>query len=107
MYTVLYQWKIHQNKQDDFISSWEVVTDHYLTNHGSLGSRLHKISDNSFIAYSQWPSKQARDIAFNLNDAPQQAIDTMEQSIITTHSPVETAIISDKLKRVPTTESTA
>lgn len=102
MYTVLYQWNVHHEKHDDFISGWEAVTDHYIANHASLGSKLHKISETSFMAFAQWPSKEARDIAFNLNDAPQSAVDKMQDSIVKTHTPVETSIISDKLVNLPT-----
>ncbi|MFT6987569.1 MAG: quinol monooxygenase YgiN [Psychromonas sp.] len=97
MYTVLYRWKIHHGKQDAFISGWEVITDHYLANHGALGARLHKISDNNFAAYAQWASKEARDIAFSLNDAPQQAVEKMQESIISSLYPIEMYVISDKL----------
>jgi len=100
MYTVLYQWNIHPDKHHNFISAWEAITEHYLVKHGSLGSRLHKLSDNHFIAYSQWHSKQARDTAFDLNDAPKQALDEMEKSILSTLPLVETIMISDKLKQV-------
>jgi len=105
MYTVLYQWDIHQDKHDDFVSGWEAVTDHYLAKHNSLGSKLHKISDNRFMAFAQWPSKEIRDIAFNLNDAPQHAVEKMKNSIITSYPPTETTIISDKLKAVPMIKS--
>ena len=100
MYTVLYQWDVHQDKHDDFISGWEAVTDHYLAKHNSLGSKLHQISDNRFMAFAQWPSKESRDSAFNLNDAPHQAVEKMKNSILTSHSPTETTIILDKLKAV-------
>jgi len=98
MFTVLYQWSIDPDKQDDFISGWEVITEHYLSNHGALGSRLHQISESSFAAYSQWTSKEARDCAFSLNDAPQQAVDKMRESIIVSLEPIEMSVISDKLK---------
>ncbi|WP_354625353.1 hypothetical protein [Psychromonas sp. MME2] len=98
MYTVLYRWNIHHHKHDDFIAGWKAVTDHYLTNHGSLGARLHKVSDDSFAAYTQWESKEARDTALNLNDAPQDAVDKMHESIIVSKAPIEMTIISDQLK---------
>jgi len=100
MYTVLYQWDIHQNKHDEFISGWEAITDHYLEKHNSLGSKLHKISDNRFMAFAQWPSKASRDNAFTLNDAPAAALEKMKGSIITSYPPTETTILSDKLKNI-------
>lgn len=100
MYTVLYQWDVHHDKHDDFISGWEAITEHYLANHDSLGSKLHKVTDSRFVAIAQWPSKQTRDIAFNLNDAPLDAIEKMKNSIIIALPPTETTVVSDKLKNV-------
>ncbi len=97
MYTVLYQWKVHHDKHSEFIAGWEAVTDHYVVHHNSLGSMLHEISDDNFVAYARWPSKQARDIAFDLNDAPLHALNQMQESIITNLKPVEMSVISNKL----------
>lgn len=98
MYTVLYQWKIHPDKHDDFISSWEIITDHYLKNHGALGSRLHKASDNTFAAYAQWHSKNHRDLAFSSSTAPEHAVKKMTLSIVERLDPIEMLVISDKLE---------
>lgn len=98
MFTVLYQWSIHHDKHDDFISGWEIITEHYLSNHGALGSRLHQISENTFAAYSQWPCKEARDSAFSLNDVPEQVVEKMQDSIIVSLEPIEMTVISDKFK---------
>ncbi|WP_019612881.1 hypothetical protein [Psychromonas ossibalaenae] len=97
MYTIIYQWEVHSHKCDEFLNAWEAVTEHYMENHNALGSRLHKAGENYFVAYSQWLNKEARDAAFSKNDAPQEAITTMEDSIINTHRAIEMDVLSDKL----------
>ncbi|MDN3556835.1 hypothetical protein [Halomonas maura] len=98
MYTVLYRWIVHPGKEDDFISGWESVTQHFISNHDALGSRLHKVSNNTFAAYAQWSSKEARESAFDANDAPEGAVEKMNQAISERLEPIEMNVILDKLK---------
>jgi len=97
MYTVIYQWEIQTGKYDDFVCAWEAVTEHYSQHYNALGARLHKVNENHFVAYAQWPTKEARDLAFSLDDAPQQAAEIMQDSIIHIHPAIEMEMLSDKL----------
>ncbi|WP_166738797.1 antibiotic biosynthesis monooxygenase [Psychromonas algarum] len=98
MYTVLYQWKIKEDKKDEFIASWNIVTDHYVNKHGQIGSRLHEITDNTFAAYAQWESEDKRNKAFALDDVEPEVLSVMESCIVKTLKPIEMHIVSDKLK---------
>lgn len=64
MFTVLYRWRLHEGKEQQFIRAWSRVSDLYLRHRGSLGSRLHRGPDGIWYSYAQWPSAQARDAAF-------------------------------------------
>lgn len=58
LFTVIYSFQIHADKEKDFIESWSELTKLIYRYEGSYGSRLHKVNDNLFIGYAQWPSKE-------------------------------------------------
>jgi len=57
MYVVLYTFQVKAHKDEEFIKGWKGLTRLIYKHEGSLGSRLHKISDNSYLAYAQWSDK--------------------------------------------------
>ncbi|WP_379910900.1 antibiotic biosynthesis monooxygenase family protein [Marinobacterium aestuariivivens] len=97
MFTVLYRWIIAPDQAQDFISGWEAVTDHFIEHHGALGSRLHRVADNTFAAYAQWRSREARAAAFAANDAPEAAVEKMNRAIVDRLEPIEMGVVSDRL----------
>jgi len=52
MFSVIYQFTIKENRQSEFIDAWKQLTQFIYEYEGSLGSRLHKESDDSYIAYA-------------------------------------------------------
>lgn len=63
MFTVIYSFKVHPAQCEVFEESWSQLTKLIYEYEGSLGSRLHKTSDQNelesiqYIAYAQWPSR--------------------------------------------------
>jgi len=68
MYCIIYSFKVREGMDKIFIDAWTEVTRAYIEHAGGLGSRLHKNSNNEYIAYAQWPSEDARNKA-DLPDA--------------------------------------
>ncbi|MBC3876844.1 antibiotic biosynthesis monooxygenase [Undibacterium sp. FT79W] len=62
-FIVLYRWKIKPGMEDQFIEGWSQGTALF-REMGSLGSRLHRGSDELWYGYAQWPSAEARSDAF-------------------------------------------
>lgn len=58
MFTIIYQFQVKKNNASEFMDAWKQLTQLIYKYEGSLGSRLHKQNDNSFIAYAQWPNKK-------------------------------------------------
>jgi len=58
MFTVIYSFNVNPERVDLFINAWKEYTTIIYENAGSLGSRLHKQSEFTYIAYAQWPDKQ-------------------------------------------------
>jgi quinol monooxygenase YgiN len=58
MFCVVYQWQVKADKEEQFRQSWCTITEAIFCQNGSLGSRLHKNDDGTFVAYAQWPSRE-------------------------------------------------
>lgn len=59
MFTVTYRFTIHPQQNEAFEESWKEVTKLIYQHCGSLGSRLYKASEDSYIGIAQWPDKAA------------------------------------------------
>ena len=53
MFALVYRFRIHENTEQAFISSWAELTRMIRKHEGSLGSRLHKEDETTYIAYAQ------------------------------------------------------
>ena len=51
--------EIKPERRASFEKSWKDLTLLIYEYAGSLGSRLHKADDYNYVAYAQWPSKEA------------------------------------------------
>lgn len=58
MFCVVYEMKIKPEKDEDFRQSWHQHTEALVEQCGSLGARLHRSDDGSYIAYAQWPDRE-------------------------------------------------
>jgi heme-degrading monooxygenase HmoA len=58
MFSVIYSFDVKTDSVETFIAAWKKMTVLLYTREGSLGSRLHKVSDNQYIAYAQWPDRE-------------------------------------------------
>lgn len=64
-FSIIYSFKIHNDKRDEFIHCWTELTKLIYKFEGSYGSRLHQVTENFFIAYAQWPDKKTFDQSGN------------------------------------------
>lgn len=58
MFAVIYQFEVIEGKSKVFEKAWKQLTDLIIKFEGGLGSRLHKKSDQIYIAYAQWPDRE-------------------------------------------------
>ena len=58
MFAVIYQFKVKENMNSEFIDAWQRLTQLIFKYEGSLGSRLHKLNESVYLAYAQWPNKE-------------------------------------------------
>ena len=96
MFIVLYRWRIQPQKEAQFIKAWSEVTDYFLQNWDSRGSRLHRGNDGLFYAYAQWKSAADRDNAF-ANAIELEASKLMKDAIDESFAPIMLENLSDFL----------
>lgn len=96
MFIVLYRWKIKPEKEAQFIKAWSEVTDYFLKNWDSLGSRLHRGNDGTFYAYAQWKTAADRENAFE-NAVKSSAGEQMKEAIEESLEPIILEKLSDYL----------
>jgi len=58
MFCVIYQWKVKPAQENEFRDTWRIITEAIFQQHGSLGSRLHRSDDGTWLAYAQWPDRE-------------------------------------------------
>ena len=77
MFIALYEFKVKAGFESQFEESWAIVTEHIYQKRGSLGSRLHKAKDGTYVAYAQWPNEAQ----YNL-DSPLPSIAAEARSLM-------------------------
>ena len=82
-FAVVYRWRVVPAKEEQFQQAWEVLTREFYAQEGSLGSRLHRAADGTWLAYAQWRSREWWEAAeirtASGNSALEQMADAVEQ----------------------------
>lgn len=55
MLCLVYEFKVKPEMQDSFRSGWHSLTAVLIRECGSLGARLHRLDECTWISYAQWP----------------------------------------------------
>lgn len=97
MFTILYRWRIKPGLEQQFTNTWSEITEFYLKNFDSLGSRLHRGNDDIWYAYAQWRSSKHRENAF-LSSSHLAAMKRMHDSIEESFPEIQLEIAADFLK---------
>jgi hypothetical protein len=81
MFIVVYRWKLKEGMEDRFRQGWRAATEAISQKYGSLGSRLHKADDGTWVAYAQWPDKERWEAMRDGPPADVPGFDLMRESI--------------------------
>lgn len=98
MIAFIYRWRIRSGLEDEFRTAWRELTQSIYESYGSLGSRLHRASDGTFIAYAQWPSAEQREAARVRGSANPGAAARMRSYIEQEYEEMQLAVMDDLLK---------
>ena len=96
MFIVIYRWKLIEGQEGRFRQGWHRLTVEIYEKRGSLGSRLHRAEDGTWIAYAQWPDKQTWE-AGRVQVQDTEALQMMRESIEVSHAPTLMEVVDDLL----------
>jgi quinol monooxygenase YgiN len=87
-FCVLYRFKIRPGKEETFRDGWSRMTRAIRENRGGLGSRLHLADDGVWVAYAQWPDRNAWERSREMETADPAAARLMAESIEQSEEPM-------------------
>jgi len=59
LYCIIYRFTVRRGEETRFLAAWAEMTDAFIEFCHALGSRLHASLEQEYIAYAQWPSREA------------------------------------------------
>lgn len=98
-FIVLYRWRLRPGSEAAFIEAWSGITKQLVRSADSLGSRLHRGSDELWYGYAQWPNQETRRKAFEQHLDPELSA-RMRSAVIESLPEVMLECVADYL--VPT-----
>ena len=105
MFCVVYVFKVKPGMEKEFERTWALVTKAFYEVAGSLGSRLHKDTEQDvYVAYAQWPSKEqaAMDHLSQFSSAQQAAFTEMRACLDSVEVPYQLGVVDDLLRELVT-----
>ncbi len=84
-----------------FIDGWERVTRSIHQRCGSFGSRLHRCSDGTWLAYARWPDAATRDACEHEEDEGHRL---MREAVEEDFDDILGELVSDLLQEPPAVE---
>ncbi|MGE0596057.1 MAG: antibiotic biosynthesis monooxygenase [Hyphomonadaceae bacterium] len=57
MFAVIYRWRVLPGLEAQFEEGWRAGTERIAAEFGGLGSRLHRVAPQEYVAYAQWPDE--------------------------------------------------
>lgn len=94
MFTAIYRWRLRPGMEEQFIDGWQRVTAAILAACGSYGSRLHKCSDGTWLAYARWPDEATRDACEHNEDEGRRL---MREAVLDDYDDVLAEVVLDML----------
>ncbi|HYO63925.1 MAG TPA: antibiotic biosynthesis monooxygenase [Pyrinomonadaceae bacterium] len=97
MFVALYRWKLKEGFERRFQEGWRRRTAELYRRGGSLGSRLHRAEDGTWVAYAQWPSRRAWEDARGVPVEDAEASILMRESVETSYPETYMEVADDLL----------
>ena len=100
MFIALYRWSVKEGQEHRFREGWRRLTEEIYRQRGSYGSRLHRAEDGTWVAYAQWPDRQAWEASARAVALDTEASEMMRESIEARYPPMLLEVVDDLLKSV-------
>src|SRR5262245_20246343 len=100
-FAVVYRWKVKAGLEAQCREGWERVTRAIMAGRGGLGSRLHVMDDGTWVAYAQWPSREAWERSRAMESADPEGSKMMQDAQSESFPPMRLDPVSDYLQPLP------
>jgi quinol monooxygenase YgiN len=80
-FCVIYRFKVRDGAENAFRQGWTRITEEIRRDHSGLGSRLHRADDGLWVAYAQWPDRNAWEQSQAMKTDDKEAAKLMAASI--------------------------
>lgn len=97
MFVVVYRWRVKAGTEEAFVAAWRERTEEIYTNYGSLGSRLHRAADGTWVAYAQWPDRDTRERASSAA-GESESLRVMRQCVVEVLPEMHLEVVADLLR---------
>ena len=98
MFIAVYRWKLKEGREQSFREGWRRRTEEIYRRCGSLGSRLHRAEDGTWVAYAQWPDRATWEAAAGVPVEDTGASALMRESVELTHPTIHMDLAEDLLR---------
>jgi quinol monooxygenase YgiN len=98
VFIALYRWKVKVGHEKNFLEGWHRRTEEIYQHCGSIGSRLHRAEDGTWVAYAQWPDRRTYDAAQSIPVIDAEARMMFRESIEEAYPDICMNVIDDLLK---------
>ena len=98
-FVAIYRWRLDSEKVDQFLKAWADVTRGIKSQRGGLGSKIHREDDGTYIAYAQWPSREAWTESSQLPSVDPAASKLMADAVLETLPSLYLDPLEDLLER--------
>lgn len=96
-FAVIYRWRLDPARVSEFQEAWAAMTRLIRSERGGLGSRLHRSADGCYLAYAQWPSREAWMRSRELGSPDANLSQRMQDAVIGTFDDIELSACADLL----------
>lgn len=104
MLVIMYKWKLKEGREAIFCEGWREMTESIYKLRGSLGSRLHRSENNTWVAYAQWPDEQTWRAAREAGTANEAAAQKMREGSAELLSEEHLYLVDDLFRTEPYVE---
>ena len=98
MFVAVYRWKLKEGREERFREGWRRRTEEIYRKCGSLGSRLHRAEDGTWVAYAQWPDRATWEAASSVPVEDTEAPALMRESVETNYPSLLMEVAEDLLR---------
>ena len=98
MFIALYRWRVREGGEQSCMEGWHKRTQEIYQRHGSLGSRLHRAEDGTWVAYAQWPDRRTYDAAQSVPVIDEEARAMFRESVEEFYPDIYMEVVDDLLR---------